>query len=91
MIFFLVCLEKWIQSGILQTVQQIGIEMHTTSENIKAQNTNYNKLVTVWKKILSKEEHNFNLVYYNPNLCPSKLRDNMRTYYSYHDILFVKK
>ena len=71
-------------------VQQIGIEMHTSSEHIKGLNMNYRKLLNELKA-LQKKEHNFILTGYNPNLCMSKKRDNIRTYYSFFDVLFVNK
>ena len=71
-------------------MQQIGIEMHTSSEHIKGFNINYRKLLNELKT-LPKKEHNFILTGYNPNLCMSKKRDNIRTYYSFFDVLFLNK
>ena len=71
-------------------VQQIGIEMHTSTENIKVLNINYKRMLEDLKKF-PKEDHNFILTGYSPNLCISKIRDNTRVYYSFFDVLFVKK
>ena len=59
--------------------------------------TGYNSLnngvlkgvISFLKELL--EEQNLYLVDYNPNLCVGKSSDKLKKYYSFHDLLFVRK
>ena len=66
--------------------------MHTGVKNV----TNKSKIKSVFGNIIKfiqeiRVKYNLTLVAYNPNLCQGKTLDRQKTYYPYHDLLFVKK
>ena len=63
--------------------------MHTRSAEMKMLLKGKYKKLTKFMADLSKK-FNLHLVAYNPNRCQGKKYDNQRTYYSYHDLLFIK-
>ena len=66
--------------------------MHTGVKNV----TKKSKVKSVFGNIIKfiqeiRVKYNLSLVAYNPNLCQGKRLDRQKTYYPYHDLLFVKK
>ena len=66
--------------------------MHTGINNI----TNKSEVKRVFASLIKfmqdiKHKHGLTMVAYNPNLCQGKSLDRQKTYYPYHDLLFVKK
>lgn len=79
------------KSGVLQNIQQIGIEMHTGNRNL--QNTkmvkkHLNSSLTVFKEM--QEKYGFRLIAYNANGCMGKKYCMTRSYHNYHDLVFYK-
>ena len=85
------CIKQWLKSGVLQFVDQLGIEMHTRSMYIdkSAHKMIYRRFLTFLKFL--KSEYKLSLAAYNPNLCHAKNLDSQKLYYSLHDILLVKQ
>ena len=84
------CIKQWMKSGVLQFVDQLGIEMHTRSVFIdkSAHKMIYRRFLTFLKSLES--QYGLRLAAYNPNLCHAKNLDSQKLYYSLHDILLVK-
>ena len=81
------CLKQWLKSGVVNFIDQLGIEMHTG--DIAYSNGVLKSILSFFRKIL--DQHQLHLVDYNPNLCVGKSSDKQKKYYTYHDLLFVKK
>ena len=83
-------LSNWLRTKVLKNVEQLGIEMHTANSIIDKSKVKvwFPKLIAFFQTILDK--YGLVLTAYNPNLCQDKGHDGQRTYYSYHDALFVK-
>ena len=81
------CLKQWLKSGVVNFIDQLGIEMHTG--DIAYSNGVLKGILSFFRKIL--DQHQLHLVDYNPNLCVGKSSDKQKKYYTYHDLLFVKK
>ena len=81
------CLKQWLKSGVVKFIDQLGIEMHTGPSAYM--NGVLKGILSFIRKILDK--HQLHLVDYNPNLCIGKSSDKQKKYYTYHDLLFVKK
>ena len=81
------CLKQWLKSGVVNFIDQLGIEMHTGP--VAYSNGVLKGILSFFRKIL--DQHQLHLVDYNPNLCIGKSSDKQKKYYTYHDLLFVKK
>lgn len=81
---------KWLDSGVLKNVQQIGIELHTGPINIQPDKLDgkLRKLLVALQRM--DKEYGFKLVSYNPNGCVGKSTDSQKRYYSYFDIVLFK-
>ncbi len=85
------CLNQWLKSGIMDLVDQLGIEMHTGTLNV---NKGYIKMIFKRMKSFVKSllaHHNLALTSYNPNMLLEKTQDSQRKYYTHHDLLFVRR
>ena len=70
----------------------LGVEMHTGTKNIVTKSkvkSTFGSIIKFIQKI--KHKYGLTMVAYNPNLCQGKYLDRQKTYYPYHDLLFVKK
>lgn len=86
------CMKKWLQSGVMKYVQQLGVEMHTGIKNVTTKSEVKNVFASLIKFMQEiKQKYGLSMVAYNPNLCQGKKLDRQKTYYPYHDILFVKR
>ena len=83
-------LPQMIESGIFSQVRQMGIEMHTGSNNLnkKAVMKHLNASLSAFKTL--QEKFGFRLIAYNANGCMGKKYCLSRTYHNYHDIVFYK-
>ena len=79
------CLNQWLKSGVMQNVQQFGIEMHNVVIEKHNMKKTFKNMVNFIATI--KEKYGLSLVATNPNLCHGK----EFSYYPFHDLLFVKK
>ena len=79
------CLNQWLKSGVMQNVQQFGIEMHNVVIEKHNMKKTFKNMVNFIATI--KEKYGLSLVAANPNLCQGK----EFSYYPFHDLLFVKK
>ena len=70
----------------------LGVEMHTGTKNIVTKSKVKSAFGSIIKFIQEiKHKYGLTMVAYNPNLCQGKYLDRQKTYYPYHDLLFVKK
>ena len=79
------CLNQWLKSGVMQNVQQFGIEMHNVVIEKHNMKKTFKNMVNLIATI--KEKYSLSLIATNPNLCQGK----EFSYYPFHDLLFVKK
>ena len=80
---------EWIQSGILQNVRQIGIELHTGKIFFdKAKRAKVAK--TLLKAISQLYDLGFRHISYDPNTCVGKSQDHDGRYYTFIDIVLYK-
>ena len=84
------CFQNWFDTGVFKYVQQFGIELHI-SNNVGKHNVNrwYIKLKKNLSQLIMK--YNFSLVDNEPNRCIGKQEDDQNTYYTFNDLLFIKK
>ena len=84
------CFQNWFDTDVFKYVQQFGIELHI-SNNVGKNNVNrwYVKLKKNLSQLIMK--YNFSLVDNEPNRCIGKQEDDQNTYYTFNDLLFIKK
>ena len=85
------CMKQWLKSGVVKFIDQLGIEMHTSVNQFYNAYMNgvIKSILKFLREILVKQK--LYLVDYNPNLCIGKSSDKAKKYYSYHDLLFIRK
>ena len=80
---------EWIQSGILQNVRQIGVELHTGK--IFFDKPNRAKVAKGLLKAISQlYDMGFRHISYDPNTCVGRSQDHDKRYYTYVDISLYK-
>ena len=80
---------EWIESGVLQNIRQIGIELHTGK--IFFDKPNRAKAVKSLLKSISKlYDLGFRHISYDPNTCVGKSQDHAGQYYTFVDIVLYK-
>ena len=86
----LYCFQNWFETDVFKYIQQFGVKIHI-SNNIKKHNIKrwYVELKKNLGQLFTK--YNFSLVDNEPNRCMGKQEDNQKTYYTYNDLLFIKK
>ena len=79
-----------VSSGILNNIQQIGMEMHTGKMHVARKKALklFNGLLKGFKAI--QEDYGFRLIAYNANGCMAKKYCYTNTYHPYHDLVFYK-
>ena len=81
-------MEQLMKTDILDSVSQIGIEVHTGElYGEPAQTWGLSSLLKSFYYLHSK---GFRLVYYYPNGCMHKSYDTEETFYSFFDLLWTK-
>jgi len=82
---------EWLQTGALNNVQQIGIEMHTGKVHLTSE-----ERPNVFRQLLKSFQElykiGFRLVSYAPNLCVGNTSQDQdsKNYYTYADIVFIR-
>jgi hypothetical protein len=80
---------EWIESGILQNVRQIGIELHTGKIFFdKAKRARVAE--SLLKSISQLYDLGFRHISYDPNTCVGKSQDHDGRYYTFIDIVLYK-
>ena len=80
---------EWIQSGILQNVRQIGIELHTGKMHFhKSKRARVAKILL--KAISQLYDMGFRHISYDPNTCVGKRQDHGGVHYTFVDIVLYK-
>ena len=84
-------MKQWLKSKVFNFVGQLGIEMHTSvNQHLNAHTNGLIKgILKFFREIAEKQK--LYPVEYNPNLCVGKSSDKARKYYSFHDLLFIRK
>ena len=80
---------QWIQSGVLQNVRQIGLELHT-GKTFFDRSGQANAAKSLLKSIAQLYELGFRHISYAPNLFVDKRQDHKMTYYTYIDVVLYK-
>ena len=80
---------EWIQSGVLENVRQIGIELHTGKVYFdrKGQTDAAKKLLKFTTELY---DLGFRHISYSPNTCVGKSQDPNGQYYTFIDIVLYK-
>lgn len=84
-------LPQLFKTNILDKVEQIGVEMHTGSNEILTRGKLEDIFTTnfeIYQTLFS--QFGFKLVAYNPNGCMGKDFDAKKEFYAFFDLLFVK-
>ena len=82
-------LEHWIETGVLNNVQQFGVEFHLSHLVVKNQvNHWFGKMIRYIQKL--SKNYGLQLVESEPNRCVGKKEDGHRIYYAFNDALFIK-
>ena len=82
-------LENWIETNVLNNVQQFGIEFHLSPLVVKNQvNHWFGKMIRFIQTL--SNNYDLQLVDSEPNKCVGKKEDGLRVYYAFNDVLFVK-
>ena len=82
-------LSEWIESGVLDNIGQIGIELHTGSRFFDEKEI-VHVVKTLMSSMSSLQELGFRLVSYSPNKCVGKILSSMEVYHSHVDIVLVR-
>ena len=84
-------IHDWLDSGVLENVQQIGLELHTGSYHIEKTQT-ANTLYQILKTLKKMEEmYRFKLIDYKSNGCVGRFDDAISyRYHTYFDIVLMK-
>eukprot|EP00096_Caligus_rogercresseyi_P005471 TRINITY_DN2098_c0_g1_i2.p1 TRINITY_DN2098_c0_g1~~TRINITY_DN2098_c0_g1_i2.p1 ORF type:complete len:234 (-),score=39.41 TRINITY_DN2098_c0_g1_i2:43-744(-) len=80
---------KWVSSGILQNVQQLGIEFHLGLATLETDGRVVSHILDILKAVQGLHRQGFRLVSYSPNNCVGKSQDKNQMYISYFDVVFV--
>lgn len=82
-------LPEWISSGILDHVDQFGIELHTGLVSIPNENllTQLSNLMSIFRQLFAK---GFRLISSMNNECVAKAQDSQGRYFNYFEIVFYK-
>lgn len=85
-------LTDWLESDVLDNIEQIGVEMHTGHIDIDQWSwTKLNDMFSSGLNILTGLfGTGFRLVGHNPNGCMNVKYSHQQRYYSYFDVLLVK-
>ena len=82
-------LDNWIETGVLNNVQQFGVEFHLSHLVVKNQaNHWFGKMIRYIQKL--SKNYGLQLVDSEPNRCVGKKEDGLKLYYAFNDVLFVK-
>ena len=82
----------WLESGVLNNVQQIGIELHTGVLHIQDQKigSTLSEMLKAFKTM--SEKYGLKIIDYTPNGCVGKSQDKLeKRYHTYFDIVLYKK
>ena len=80
---------EWIQSGIINDVRQIGIELHT-GKLFFDKVGQVNAAKSLLKSVSQLYDLGFRLISYDPNKCIGKEEDPRKQYYTFLDIVLFK-
>ena len=84
-------MHDWLDSGVLEVVQQIGLELHTGIVHIEKTQT-ANTLYQILKTLTEmKDMYRFKLIDYKSNGCVGRNGDAIgHLYHTYFDIVLMK-
>ena len=84
-------MHDWLDSGVLEVVQQIGLELHTGIVHIEKTQT-ANTLYQILKTLIEmKDIYRFKLIDYKSNGCVGRNGDAIgHLYHTYFDIVLMK-
>ena len=84
-------LPTWLESGILDNIQQINLELHTVNIFLK-QHQIASTLHMMLKALKQMEDiYRFKLIDYKPNGCVGKWQDEIENkYHTFFDIVLMK-
>ena len=84
-------MHDWLDSGVLEVVQQIGLELHTGIVHIEKTQT-ANTLYQILKTLIEmKDIYRFKLIDYKSNGCVGRNGDAFgHLYHTYFDIVLMK-
>lgn len=82
---------NWVDSNVLINIQQINFELHTGTLHVKE-----HQIASTLKPLLSSlskmnERYGFKLIDYKPNGCVGKWQDTENRYFTFFDIVLMKK
>jgi hypothetical protein len=80
---------EWIESGVLENIGQIAIEIHTGSKFFD-QKEMIHAVKTLISSLSSLQKIGFRLVSYSPNKCIGKSWSSTEVYHSLVDVVFVQ-
>ena len=80
---------EWIESGALDNIGQIGIELHTGSRFFDEKEM-VHVVKTLMSSISSLQDLGFRIASYSPNKCIGKIWSSMEVYHSHVDIVLVR-
>jgi hypothetical protein len=81
--------QEWIDSGILDNVDQIGIEFHTGELFLKEEKI-AKKLYGLLESLKKLYILGFRIISYTPNNCVGKSQDIEKRFYTFFDIVLYK-
>ena len=77
-------------SGILEKVDQIGIEFHTGEIFLKGDHKIADKLTELLDALRQLHKLGFRIISNTPNNCVGKSQDPIRRYYTFFDVVLYK-
>ena len=85
-------LPTWIESGILDQIQQINLEFHTGKLHLKQHQIGHTLHMMLEALKQMEETYGFKSIDYKPNGCVGKWQDEIENkYYTFFDIVLMKK